>query len=312
MEIIKSPSNKLIKHIKSLYNKKYRDIYKEFIVEGLKITKEALDSEWEFSVIVFSEDFCNSKDFSDLKNIIDLKNVKTSTVADELFYKICDTENPQGILAVMKMPQTQGKPGTAKTSGRLVTAGNPETDESRGNVAGHDLGKYKKLVILDSLNDPGNMGTIIRTADSFGVDAVITSEDCVDIYNSKTLRAAMGSIFHIPVYKANIEKVIPDLKNMGYKIYAAHLKGEDLLKGENLLKGGNLLKGESCLGSEYCLGSKNYENSPIAIIIGNEANGIKDNIASFADKLVKIPMPGRAESLNASVAAGILMYEIFL
>jgi len=274
METIISPSNKTVKHIKSLYQKKNRDSYREIIIEGLKNINEAISSEWKIETIVFSETVYRSEDFDFLKNSCVLKKIKTIIVSEKLFNDICDTENSQGILAVLKIPD--------KSSFGAVTADD-----------GFDLGNHRKIVILDSLQDPGNMGTVIRTADAFGADMVIVSEGCVDVYNPKTLRAAMGSIFHVPVYKSyDIEKLIGELKGLGIKILAAHLNGENFEDKDFI---GNV-----------------GDTSSIAVIIGNEANGIRDSIAAAADRLIKIPMPGKAESLNASVAAGILMYEIFL
>lgn len=130
------------------------------------------------------------------------------------------------------------------------------------------------------------MGTIIRTADAAGMTGVIVSKGCVDVYNPKVLRSTMGSIFHIPICQSqDIFETMDRMKKRGIKICAAHLEG-------------------SC---DYF--DLEYKNN-IAIVIGNEANGISEEVKNFADILVRIPMPGRAESLNASVAAGILMYEI--
>lgn len=141
------------------------------------------------------------------------------------------------------------------------------------------------IVILDSIQDPGNMGTIIRTADAAGFRGIIISKGCVDPYNPKVLRTTMGSIFHIPLHLCdNLKKTLTEIKASNIRIYATHLKG-----------------------------SKNYYETDmtgnVAIIIGNEANGISNESQLMADELIRIPMPGKAESLNASVAAGLLMYE---
>jgi RNA methyltransferase, TrmH family len=145
--------------------------------------------------------------------------------------------------------------------------------------------KDSLFVILDSLRDPGNMGAIIRTADAAGFTGVLISRGCVDVYNPKVLRSTMGSIFHIPVfYCEDIIAAIKSIKGKGIKIYASHLMGESSIFETDMTAG-------------------------TAIIVGSEAEGISSEAAAAADMLVSIPMCGRAESLNASVAAGIIMYE---
>ena len=176
------------------------------------------------------------------------------TTSAALFDKIADTISPQGILGVCKIP---------------------EHDIS-------DIPENPFLVILDRITDPGNMGTIIRTADAAGADGVVLSKGCTDPYNLKTIRSTMGSVFHLPVYMdADICELI---KNTDIKTFAAHLKGE-----------------KSCFETDMTGG--------IGILIGNEANGLSDEVSQAADELVKIPMPGKAESMNAAVAAGIMIYE---
>ncbi|MBR6401537.1 MAG: RNA methyltransferase [Firmicutes bacterium] len=178
------------------------------------------------------------------------------TVSSAVFDKISDTVSPQGILGVCSIPQN--------------------------DINEFDCGENAFVVILERVADPGNLGTIIRTADAAGADAVILSEGCADPYNLKTIRSTMGSVFHLPVYRnANLRDF---LKNTGIKTLAAHLKGT-----------------KSCYDTDM--------RGSIGIIIGNEANGLSDEISGLASELVKIPMPGRAESMNAAVAAGILIYE---
>ena len=142
------------------------------------------------------------------------------------------------------------------------------------------------LVYLDNIQDPGNVGTIIRTADAANISAVILTKGCVDLFSPKVLRSTMGSVFHMPIFEGmNINEIILQMRKSGYKIIASHLRGQINYYDEDL-------------------------NGRIAIIVGNEANGISDETAELSDRLVKIPMPGRAESLNASVAASIMIYEI--
>jgi TrmH family RNA methyltransferase len=186
-----------------------------------------------------------------------------AVVADHIFQEMCDTDNPQGVLAIVKFLHDMGEDGVkaAVRDGAFV-------------------------VVLDTLQDPGNMGTVIRTAHAAGADCIIMSQGCVDAYNPKTLRATMGSIFHVPVVLGGSAlDIVRDLQDEGYKVFASHLNGTGSLY-------------------EFDFGGK------IAIVIGNEGRGISDEVAQAADQLVKIPMPGGAESLNASVATGLLLYEV--
>ncbi|MGN1318027.1 MAG: TrmH family RNA methyltransferase [Lachnospirales bacterium] len=181
-------------------------------------------------------------------------NIKADyIVSDLLFSKICDTVTPQGIMAVCK-----------KLEYKLEKKENP------------------LYICLENLQDPGNLGTIIRTADAAGADGVFLSKGCVDIYNPKVVRGAMGSLFHIPIFtNYDLYNIIEDENIISV---AAHLKGNKTPYEINMKKG-------------------------VAILIGNEGNGLSDEISKKAKELCKIPMIGKAESMNASVAASIMIYE---
>lgn len=143
------------------------------------------------------------------------------------------------------------------------------------------------LVILEDLRDPGNLGTIVRTSEGAGVTGVILSKSCVDLYNPKVIRSTMGSIYRMPyIYVEDLANTIREATNYGITLYAAHLAG-----------------------------SNNYDKEDYAIrcgiLIGNEANGLSEDISNLANRLIKIPMEGMVESLNAAIAASILMYEIY-
>ena len=143
------------------------------------------------------------------------------------------------------------------------------------------------FIVLDNLQDPGNMGTIVRTAEAAGVHAVFMSQDCVDIYNPKTFRSTMGSSFRMPfIYIEDIPNLLDIFRKNGVKSYAAHLNGEKFYDQEDYRQG-------------------------TAILIGNEGNGLRDEVTEKADFLVKIPMQGKVESLNAAIAASVLMFEVF-
>ena len=179
---------------------------------------------------------------------------KVYTTARPLFDKTADTVNPQGIMGVCKIPEN--------------------------DIA--NIPEKPFLVLLDRVTDPGNLGTIIRTADAAGADGVVLSKGCTDPYNLKTIRSTMGSIFHLPVY-TDVD-LCDFMKNTDIKTIAAHLKGT-----------------KSCFDTDMSGG--------IGILIGNEANGLSDEVSALASELVKIPMPGKAESMNAAIAAGIMIYE---
>ncbi len=249
--VILSKDNKIVKQIKYLHTKKGRDELNLFIVEGIRFVQEITD-DFICKYYVFSQTFA-------LKNEIDDFKADHYVVSDNIFKEISDTITPQGILAVVEK--------------KSYTLENLSIDNSF-------------FLIAENIQDPGNLGTLIRTADAAGVEAVFLSKNCVDIYNSKVIRSTAGSIFHLPIIEnVELESVLSYLKDNGIKIYAAHLKGKKFPYEIDLT--GNL-----------------------AIIIGNEGNGLSQNISERADLFLKIPMIGRAESLNASIASGILLYEV--
>lgn len=230
-----------------------------YFIEGIRFVDEAIKGNAEIVKVLVSEKLEEINGGKDILSRIQALNYETFFLTDKLFKEISDTENPQGILAIIKIKVYE--------LSELFIDGN-------------------FYIMLDSIQDPGNMGTIIRTADAAGAAGIIVSKGCVDIYNPKVLRATMGSIFHIPIcFYVDAAELIATLKAKGIKVFASHLKGS----------------------SNYF---EHVMRENIVLVIGNEANGISDEIVSLADVLVKIPMPGRSESLNASVAAGLLMYEV--
>lgn len=256
---ITSINNPLVKEIKTLYRKKGRIKNKAFIIEGIKMIEEAIDNSYPVKNIIYTDQFLKTKDGENFfERIKDLDN--TIYVPNNIFKEISDTENPQGILGIAKLEY-----------------------ENLNEI-------YKKerpfLLFLDEVQDPGNMGTIIRTADAFNADGIIITEGCVDPYNPKVVRATMGSIFRVPLYY--ISDGIHELKNlkdMNIRVYSTALTGSIPIYETDFQKG-------------------------FVLIIGNESNGVRKEIFSLSDKLIKIPMPGKAESLNAGVAASIIMYEV--
>ncbi len=251
MQEITSISNNKIKYVKSLAQKKFRSLYCKYTVEGIKSVGDALKSDKEVSAIYVSESFCGNDSFAYPKDIAIYK------VSDSIFLKMCDTKAPQGILAVVKMAETE----------HFV----PEP--------------AKAYIYCDRVNDPGNLGTIIRTADAAGFGGVILSPGCADLYSPKTVRASMGSFFNMQL-----------ICDMTYS---------DLLKYKTA--GFSLIGG--ALDKDACDYRDADYKKPAILIVGNEANGISCELLNQCEK-VKIPIIGKAESLNAAVAASILMYEL--
>lgn len=224
----------------------------------MKFVMEGIESERQVTQIFISDSFMHSNDFNRYANRLKSSQADVYVLPDNLFREVSDTENPQGILAVAKMPDYS----------------------LYETVQGESL-----VVILEEVQDPGNMGTILRTAHAAGFNAVIVLKGSVDVYNPKTIRSSAGSIFHIPVILCeNVEECMRYLKGMDIKIFGAHLDAKK---------------------SHYQV--KLDKNA--AILIGNEARGLSDGIIKYVDEKIKIPIPGGAESLNASVAAGIIIYE---
>jgi len=256
---ITSSQNKYIKQTICLKTKKEREKTKLFIAEGERLTSE-ISNNWEIEYIVLSKSYLNTLTESHFEK--ELFKRKIFSISDELFLKVSDTINPQGILAVCRQ-----KKYNQENIENILNKENPF------------------FILLEKIQDPGNLGTLIRTADAANVDAIFLSKGCVDLYNSKTIRASMGSIFHLPIIvNSDFDILFNSLKNKKITIFAAHLKGTKLLYDVDLKK--------SC-----------------AILIGNEANGLSNEAAEKANFFVKIPMPGKAESVNAAIAGSIFIYE---
>lgn len=227
-----------------------------FLAEGIKMFEEAPEERiLEVYLSADIEDKLREK-----QNIFrKLQNVGYEVVSSEVFAKMSDTQTPQGILTVIK---------------RLEYALEDLLDKPN-----------PLFIILENLQDPGNLGTIVRTGEGAGITGVIMSNQTVDIYNPKTIRATMGSVYRVPfVYVEDLGEVMQKLHNKGVHTYAAHLQGSDY-----------------------------YDNFPLreptAFLIGNEGNGLSKELADLTESYLKIPMEGQVESLNAAVAAALLMYE---
>ena len=254
--MITSTANEKIKYVTTLVkNAKARRKEGIFVVEGERIARE-IPKDRLIECFV-SEDY-PSKD--NLKKIFGY-SVEPVTVSSAVFKKMSDTQSPQGILCVCSVQKMSANDFLAK--------------KTKGDL---------RLLILEGIQDPGNLGTMVRTAEGAGFDAVIADENTVDVYNPKVTRSTMGSLFRVPViYTPDLLSVIDKLKEECVTVYAAHLKATNLYRDEK------------------------YGNR-IAFLIGNEGNGLSEEVSDRADKLVKIPMKGKLESLNAAVAAALLMF----
>lgn len=278
MEVISSRNNPIVKEVRSLKEKKYRDKRGLFFIEGLRFAEEAFKSGAYVTALLLSDRIMGSPAAEKLLSEAKEKETKICWVKDGLFNELSDTETPQGIMAVVRNR-------SYSLEDIFMGKNASESEASVNGNANETIGDNTVIVILDSVQDPGNMGTIIRTADAAGINGIIASKGCVDPYNPKVLRSTMGSIFHVPLcHGIDMGDALRMAKAKGMKIFASHLEGK-IYHFEADFKGS------------------------LAIVIGNEASGISRDAFLAADVLVKIPMLGKAESLNASVAAGILMYE---
>lgn len=251
--MITSTSNNRVKRIVALSQKaKVRKEEDVFIVEGSKMFLEA-PKNWIKEVYV-SEGFWKKCEFKDV-----LDNIGYELVSDEVFQKISDTKTPQGILSILQKPHYE-----------LTELTNKEAP---------------LLVLLEDIQDPGNLGTIFRTGEGAGIDGIIMTGKTADLFNPKVIRSTMGSIYRVPYYiTENLQQLIEQLKQKGISVYAAHLENSVVYDVP-----------------DYTLAS--------AFLIGNEGNGLKRETADSATGYIKIPMQGQVESLNAAIATSILMYE---
>ncbi len=251
--MITSTSNSQIRHITMLQKKsRYRNLEGQFVAEGIKMVLETPPD--LLSRVYVSEDFQPEKQ---VRAWLSDKNYEV--VSSRVFKELSMTQTPQGILAVVHMSR-------------------PDPEEI--------LASGDSFLILETLQDPGNLGTIIRTAEGAGINGIFMNKTCVDIYNPKVVRSTMGSLYRVPfVYTEDLHSLIKTMKARGIRLFAAHLKGQKAYYEEDL-------------------------SGPCAFLIGNEANGLSDETATLADVYIKIPMLGKEESLNAAMAAGILMYEM--
>lgn len=270
-----SVNNDRVKDItKLIKSAKRRRESRSFVAEGIRLVSE-VPPEKLISLYIeetFYEKLDKSQDYDEsdvergfrdrIKALIKAAEEKESffLVNDAVMYKLSDTETPQGILAVVEMQDMEAE--------------NLLTDDD-----------MPFIIVMDGLQDPGNMGTIIRTAEGAGVTGILISSDSVDPYSPKVVRATMGALFRMKLcISTDLKEDISLLKEKGITVFGTHLSGKEFYDEDFRI--------------------------PSAFLIGNEGKGLKDDVAETADRLLRIPMKGRVESLNAGVSAAVVMYEV--
>lgn len=253
--MITSTASRQMKNLVALQKKsRERKAQGLFVAEGPRMCFEA-PREWVQSIYV-SEAFLQDEK---IRRQLEAYDFSYEVVADSVFRSVSDTQTPKGIMTVVKIPTYELQELLRQES--------------------------TQLLILEGVQDPGNLGTMLRTGEGAGVTGVIMDRTTVDLFNPKTIRSTMGSLYRVPYYIAeNLEAAIEEVKAQGVRLYAAHLAGD------------------------LSYDQPDYTGA-CGFLIGNEGNGLSDGIAQMADTCIRIPMQGQVESLNAAMSAGILMYE---
>jgi TrmH family RNA methyltransferase len=248
MNWIQSTQNTKVKNWRKLSTKKEREKSKTYLVESFHLVEEALKNKNIVREIIIS-------DGVDLPSNLDISNVEMYMVSEEIAKSLAETETTQGIFAVCEIDKNNDK-----------------------------VPEGKSYLLLDGVQDPGNVGTIIRTADAAGIETVILGDGCADLFNSKVLRSAQGSHFHVNIVRASLLPTIQTLKENGVKVFGTSLEN----------------------GVDY----RNIDQpSAYALLVGNEGQGVSKDILNETDQNLFIPIYGRSESLNVAVATGILTYH---
>ena len=236
--------------------KKARDEERVFLVEGIRMFREVPTDQLE--EVYVSESFYK-KEKDTVEAVLQGTGIRPEELSDTVYAYASDTKTPQGVLCVVRQMEYPLE--------KVIT------------------GQCPMIMVLEHLQDPGNLGTILRTAEGAGVTGIVMDRECVDIYNPKTIRSTMGSIYRMPFcYVEDLKAAIGSLKEAGIGVYAAHLDGRHDYDEEDY-------------------------GRPCAFLIGNEGNGLSQETAELADIYIKIPMEGQVESLNAAIAASVLMFE---
>ena len=241
-----------IKKIRSLNTKKGRDLHNLILIEGKRLIRQVLNSNYNINKVWITDDFNNKNN-----NLINqLGRIPIDSISNQDLKKITATQNPSGIIGIMEPPI--------------------------GNIEKMN----QNIIILDNISDPGNLGTILRTANWFGVYNIVLSEECVDLYNSKVVRSAMGAHFNMNIASAKINNYIKQLQSKNFQIIAADIDTNHSIENLKLI------------------------TNKWALLMGSEAHGLSKSVSSLINYKIKIPQIGKIESLNVSVACGIFLYHI--
>lgn len=260
-EIITSPHNKFIKMAVSLKLKKFRDELGLFIVEGVRLVEEAAHSNWLVETCIYTNEALQQERVQKIVTDLQSKNCRMIQVPTTIYEKITDTKEPQGILGIVQKNKHQ-------FSDIFVNEKNPF------------------LVILDELQDPGNVGTIIRTAAAAGCTGILLTKGCTDVFANKVVRGSMGSIFHVPVFEGlTNDDVISYCAQHNIDILATSLESSNIYYKVDFNKG-------------------------IAVVFGNEGNGVSPKLLENSQERLYIPLLGRVESLNVAASAAVILYEV--
>ena len=255
MDIISSKDNEIVKNVRKLKEKKYRDLENAYIVEGIKMVKEAILENASIKQIIICDD-CEKTDSIPKELMYEIAKYDCLYVTSKIFKYISEVQTPQGVLAVVEK-----------------------------NNRDEDINYNEDIIVaLDDIQDPGNLGTILRTVDSVGLTQILVSKGTADPYNPKVVRSSMGAIYRVKVIECeDLLETLKEVKRNKFKILVSSLKESN---------------------SIY-----NVKYNKKVLVIGNEANGVEEKIMNIADEKIKIPMLGKTESLNAAVATGIILYE---
>ena len=262
IEIITSPANKKVKLAASLKQKKHRDETNLFIAEGIRLTEEAVKSNWQIEFCICTDEVLHNSRVTAIFQMLEQKNCDVYQVSKAIYDKISDTKEPQGILLVLQKQKNQ--------------------------LATLDVADNPLFIVLDELQDPGNVGTIIRTADAVGCHGVIIMKESVDLFAAKTVRATMGSLFHVPIItEVSVDTLLTFTEQHKIVLQVTALDQE----------------------------AKEYFDSDFrdatAIVFGNEGKGVNRVLLDAAKQKIFIPMLGQSESLNVATAAAVILYECF-
>ncbi|MCI8760711.1 MAG: RNA methyltransferase [Clostridia bacterium] len=255
MQGITSKENEFVKHVKKLKDKKYRDMSNEYVIEGMKLIAEAIQEKAPIKQIILCDD-CEKNAMIPKDLMYEIAKHECIYVTEKVFKYLSEVQTPQGILAIIEK-----------------------------NKKDKEIDYMQDIIVaLDDVQDPGNLGTILRTVDSVGLTQLLVSKGTADAYNPKVVRSTMGAIFRVKIIECeNLKQTLKEIKKHKFKVVVSSLQAQDTIY--------------------------DIKYNKKVVIIGNEANGVEQEIQALADEKVKIPMLGKTESLNASVATGIILYE---